>query len=79
MNKKAIILSTINLLQRLSQAYNDLDIGWMQDTYGIDELVPSKLIELEVQQQILELEQLLSEYSEKSCEVCERRHAADNL
>lgn len=73
MNKKVTLLRTINLLQRLSQAYYILDISGLRDT---EEIGPSKFVEnimLEVQQQILELEQMLSEYSEKPCCLCKGR------
>lgn len=85
MNKKVTILRAINLLQRLSQAYYTLNESYNEDIYDADGISVGAYVEnmmIEVQQQIIELNQLVSEYSEHSCEVCERRiglDAADNL
>lgn len=84
-NKKVTILRAINLLQRLSKEYYTLKVNYLQDLHDTDAVNVGTYVEnmmTEVQQQILELNQLVSEYSECACEVCERRiglDAADNL
>ena len=76
MNNKVTILRTINLIQRLSQAYYMLSINYLQGVYDTENVKVSDFVEnimAEVQQQILELNQLLSEYSENPCTFCKGR------